>query len=88
MTYVLSNSFNHALALELGERLRTARLDAGLTLAQVATRLRSHRPIIGRTERGAHIPRLDTLIAHACVVGLPLRTVCEIIDRKIAEHRA
>jgi transcriptional regulator with XRE-family HTH domain len=68
------------LSKAIGARLRELRLDAEMTLAEVARRMGSHRPIIGRAERGVHTLNLDVLSAHARALDLDLLTVLAPID--------
>ncbi len=53
----------------LGAAMRNMRKDAGLSQSQLAERLLSHRPIIGRIEKGHHMPALFTLQSWAVACG-------------------
>lgn len=68
------------LAIALGAKLRQARIRRGLTAADVAHRIGSHRPIVSRTERGHHVPDLTHLAKHAHAVGLDLAVIGSCID--------
>lgn len=54
----------------LGARLRTLRLAAGLTQAQLAERTGIHRPNIARVEAGRHTPSLETIARLAAAIGV------------------
>lgn len=49
------------ISVWVGVRVRELRKRRGLTLAQLAQRCGSFRPIISRIEQGTHQPSLDTL---------------------------
>lgn len=55
---------------KLGKRLRTLRLEAGLTQAELARRTGIHRPNIARVEAGRHTPSLETLTRLASAIGV------------------
>jgi DNA-binding XRE family transcriptional regulator len=59
----------------LGRRLRTLRLAAGLTQAELARRTGIHRPNIARVEAGRHTPSLETLARLAQAIGVPTTRV-------------
>jgi transcriptional regulator with XRE-family HTH domain len=79
-------SFSLDLQVAIGARLRELRLAAGLSQQTVAERAGSHRPIIARMERGAHVPNLEGAILIAEVCGGDWRDVTKVLDRVIAEH--
>jgi DNA-binding XRE family transcriptional regulator len=54
----------------LGARLRSLRLEAGLTQAELARRTGIHRPNIARVEAGRHTPSLETLARLAQAIGV------------------
>ena len=60
-------------AFHIGARLKLAREDAGLTQAQVAERLRTHKSAISRMENHAEDIRLSTLQRYAQAVGCILK---------------
>jgi len=64
-----------ALSRAVGARLRELRQDAELSQAQVALLTGSHRPIIGRIERGVHEVDLHTLQRYARALELDVLTV-------------
>ncbi len=55
----------------LGDRLRKAREDAGLSQSQLATRLAVSRNTIGNAETGSHRPLPITIKAWADETGVP-----------------
>lgn len=57
----LENSSPHAVAAEMGERLRQARLNANLTQAEVATKAGMSRKVVVHAEKGR--VQLESLIA-------------------------
>lgn len=69
------------IARAVGAELRRMRRRAGLTHEQVALAIDSYRPIIGRIERGVHLPTLATCVAYAAVTGGSLREVWRAVDR-------
>ena len=61
--------------VRLGARLRSLRLAAGLTQAELARRTGIHRPNIARVEAGRHTPSLETLSRLAAAIGVPTTRV-------------
>ena len=61
----------------LGARIRTLRLSAGLTQAELARRTGIHRPNIARVEAGRHTPSLETIARLAAAIGVPATRVLE-----------
>lgn len=59
----------------LGARIRSLRLQAGLTQAELARRTGIHRPNIARVEAGRHTPSLETLARLAAAIGVPTTRV-------------
>ncbi len=59
----------------LGARIRSLRLAAGLTQAELARRTGIHRPNIARVEAGRHTPSLETLARLASAIGVPTTRV-------------
>ena len=47
--------------LEVGALVREARLIAGLSQAELATRIGTTQPVVSRWERDLEVPRIDTL---------------------------
>ncbi|WP_420125991.1 helix-turn-helix domain-containing protein [Longimicrobium sp.] len=68
-------------AFKLGVMLKVARQDAGLTQAEVASRLGTHKSAISRMENHAEDIRLSTLQRYAeavgCILALELRPEAE-----------
>lgn len=61
----------------LGGRIRTLRLGAGLTQAELARRTGIHRPNIARVEAGRHTPSLETIARLAAAIGVSATRVLE-----------
>jgi transcriptional regulator with XRE-family HTH domain len=57
---------------EIGQQLRQARIQAGLTQEGLDGRSGIDRQAINRIEQGHAAPRLDTLIRLAAAIGVPL----------------
>ncbi|MCE0446950.1 helix-turn-helix domain-containing protein [Streptomyces tricolor] len=57
---------------EIGARIRTARLRAGLTQIQLAERIGREHRTIHRWEYARHIPNLQDLLLVADALGVPL----------------
>src|SRR5437763_11781218 len=66
---------------EISKRLRTARLEKGLTQAALAERCRLQRQQITYFERGTRIPSLDQLLRFAQALDLPLQRFLSGGDR-------
>lgn len=75
-----SRRLSELLALHIGERLRALRLDAELSQRELAARAGTHRPIIGRLERGLHVPDLDVLAGVARALDVDVLTVLAPLD--------
>ena len=58
---------------KIGVMLKQARLDAGLTQAQVASKLNTGKSAISRIENHAEDIRLSTLVSYAKAVGKELK---------------
>jgi transcriptional regulator with XRE-family HTH domain len=54
-----------------GQNLRRCRRRAGLSQEELGTRSSLHRTEIGLLERGARVPRIDTLIKIASALAIP-----------------
>lgn len=70
--------FKQDVAGRFGENLRRVRKAAGVSQEVLGNRCSLHRTEIGLLERGARIPRVDTLIKIA--TGLGVRIDCELLD--------
>ncbi len=66
------------LARHFGRNLRRRRSEAGISQEELGFRSDLHRTEIGLLERGAHVPRIDTLLKLAA--GLGLRIECSLFD--------
>ena len=65
----------------VGGQLRWLRQEAGLSQAEIARRMRTHRPIVGRIERGLHDMKLEAIWDYAAALGVdPLLDVLCILD--------
>ncbi len=58
--------------LALGERIRAARVEAGLSLSEVARRAGVGKGTLSELEHGLRAPRLETLWALSTALGVPL----------------
>lgn len=58
------------VARRFGENLRAVRAQAGLSQEEVGFRASLHRTEVGLLERGARVPRIDTLIKIAAALGV------------------
>ncbi len=66
------------VARRFGENLRRLRKGAGISQEELGLRCSLHRTEIGLLERGARVPRIDTLIKIAS--GLSVRIDCKLLD--------
>ena len=66
------------VARRFGENLRRLRKGAGISQEELGLRCSLHRTEIGLLERGARVPRIDTLIKIAS--GLGVRIDCKLLD--------
>lgn len=55
--------------------LRTARLNAGLTQAELAARAGVSRQLVGAVEAGRHLPRVDAALALAATLGIHVESL-------------
>lgn len=62
--------YDPEFARRLGGNLRRARERAGLSQEEVGFRASLHRTEVGLLERGARMPRIDTLVKIAAAVGV------------------
>jgi transcriptional regulator with XRE-family HTH domain len=68
------------VAATVGARIRELRLDAEMKQHELAKRIGTHRPIMGRIERGVHQTDLRTIALIADVLGLDVATVLVCLD--------
>ena len=66
------------VARQFGENLRRLRKRADISQEELGLRCSLHRTEIGLLERGARVPRIDTLIKIAS--GLGIRIDCALLD--------
>jgi transcriptional regulator with XRE-family HTH domain len=66
------------VARRFGENLRRLRSEADLSQEELGLRCSLHRTEVGLLERGARVPRVDTLIKIAS--GLGVRIDCALLD--------
>lgn len=82
----LGPTFGQDVAVTMGCVLRAARLARGMTLADVARETGTHRPIVGRTERGLHTPSVRVLLEHAWAVGVSPGEILAVLDEVAQGH--
>lgn len=70
-------------AKKVGERIRMLRRAQGLTQAQLADKAGTHRPIVGRIERGVCDPKIPTLAAYARALGVPLWAIVAAATKEV-----
>ena len=68
------------VARRFGENLRSCRRRAGLSQEELGMRSSLHRTEIGLLERGARVPRIDTLIKIASALQIPPVELIEGIE--------
>jgi transcriptional regulator with XRE-family HTH domain len=66
------------VARRFGENLRRLRKGADISQEELGLRCSLHRTEIGLLERGARVPRIDTLVKLAS--GLNVRIDCKLLD--------
>ena len=66
------------VARRFGANLRRARKQTGLSQEEVGFRSTLHRTEVGLLERGARVPRIDTLVKVAGALGV--RIDCSLLD--------
>jgi transcriptional regulator with XRE-family HTH domain len=75
---VLAGDGVTGVAERFGGNLRRLRTGAGISQEELGFRCSLHRTEIGLLERGARVPRIDTLIKIA--TGLGVRIDCALLD--------
>ena len=68
------------VARRFGENLRSCRRRAGFSQEELGTLSSLHRTEIGLLERGARVPRIDTLIKIASALQIPPVELIEGIE--------
>lgn len=66
------------VARRFAENLRQIRKEAGLSQEELGFRAGLHRTEVGLLERGARVPRLDTLVKLAAALGV--RIECPLFE--------
>lgn len=66
------------LARHFGANVRRVRREAGISQEELGSRSGLHRTEVGLLERGARVPRIDTLLKLAA--GLGVRVECPLFD--------
>jgi transcriptional regulator with XRE-family HTH domain len=66
------------VARRFAENLRQVRKETGLSQEEVGFRAGLHRTEVGLLERGARVPRLDTLVKLAAALGV--RIECPLFE--------
>lgn len=64
-----------------GRAVRVVRKGRGWTLDDLASRLGTHRPIVGRVESGKHAPSLQTMVAYAAALEVPLGNLMFVAEK-------
>lgn len=72
-------------AKRLGQHIRELRVDAEMTVGDMARRLGSHEPVVRRMERGRHTVTLLVLERVADVLELDVPTITVVLDDAWAE---
>lgn len=67
-------------AKAIGAALRASRNALGMSQRDVADKLGTHRPIVGRVERGVHPQDLTRLARHMHVARMPMKSLLTIIS--------
>ena len=70
--------------MSIGERLKTLRLEAGLSQRQVAETLKMSKPIVSQYESNQRTPSLEKLIRFSRFYNASLDYICENVDEKNA----
>lgn len=81
MTTAHGSLWSRAAAVAIGRRIRAIRRARGLTCAALASRIGTWRPILGRVERGVHLPSLPFLAEISAALGVPLAALVQPVDR-------
>lgn len=75
------------IAAHFGRNLLACRTRAGITQEDLARDASVNRTEVGLLERGARVPRIDTLIKLACALSVPPEELLKGIDWKPARTR-
>ena len=87
---VIFGIMTDSLKRKIGTWIRNARQRAALSQEALASRVKRTPESISNIERGQQLPSIDTLIALAAVLELPLTDVFDSFsdDRKVSPERA
>ncbi len=66
----------------LGDELRTARKDAGLSQEELASRAGLHRTYISLLERGLRSPTVDVLLRLCAAMGVSASKIIARVERE------
>ena len=64
----------------IGERVYHYRMKAGISQAELARRVNTSRPNVGRAEKGRHTPSLGWLSRVSKALGVPLVNLVCVLD--------
>ncbi len=64
----------------IGCCIRKHRLLRGLSQDELGQLVDSDRPIVGRVERGVHVPSFDTIALYVAALGIPWCEIGDCID--------
>ena len=70
----------------IGQRIRAAREERGMSQEQLAQRMGSHRPLVSRLETGRVEPTLGFLRMATGALGITLAEVLAGIEEQLSEH--
>lgn len=72
---------HNQLAIIVGKELREMRLDAGMSISEVARAMDSYKPIVSRVEGGHHLSSIEIILTQAAVCGGDPARVWRALDR-------
>jgi transcriptional regulator with XRE-family HTH domain len=67
-------------SVAVGKRIRELREIRGWSQAELARRVGTHRPIVGRVERGIHGQGTNTILKYAEALQVRPELIVEVID--------
>jgi transcriptional regulator with XRE-family HTH domain len=70
----------------LGDVLKAARHDAGLTQEELAVRAKLSREYVSKLERGQQSPTVDTLFRLAAILGIKASVLLSRVEQERAEN--
>jgi transcriptional regulator with XRE-family HTH domain len=71
------------LSTIIGSNIRDHRKLAGITQAELAWRVGTHRPIVSRVERGTHEIGLDSIYRYADALDIPVGFLLQGVDAAV-----